>query len=101
MISTSALELGVDIGGLDCCILCGYPGSVASTWQRAGRVGRHGQESLIAMIAIQDALDQYFMRHPDAFFEKSHEAAVIDPAQYKYPEKAYPVRLFRGFSESR
>ncbi|MEW6214710.1 MAG: DEAD/DEAH box helicase [Nitrospirota bacterium] len=79
VISTSALELGVDIGGLDCCILCGYPGSVASTWQRAGRVGRHGQESMIAMIAIQDALDQYFMRHPEAFFEKSHEAAVIDP----------------------
>ena len=78
VISTSALELGVDIGGLDCCILCGYPGSVASTWQRAGRVGRHGQESIIAMIAIQDALDQYFMRHPEAFFEKSHEAAVID-----------------------
>ena len=48
VISTSALELGVDIGGLDCCILCGYPGSVASTWQRAGRVGRHGQESMIA-----------------------------------------------------
>jgi DEAD/DEAH box helicase domain-containing protein len=79
VISTSALELGVDIGGLDCCILCGYPGSVANTWQRAGRVGRHGQESMIAMIAIQDALDQFFMRHPGTFFEKSHEAAVIDP----------------------
>ena len=79
VISTSALELGVDIGGLDCCILCGYPGSVASTWQRAGRVGRHGQESLVSMIAIPDALDQYYMRHPEAFFAKSHEAAVIDP----------------------
>src|SRR3990170_6760474 len=79
VISTSALELGVDIGGLDCCILCGYPGSVASTWQRAGRVGRHGQESIVVMIAIPDALDQYYIRHPDAFFEKSHEAAVIDP----------------------
>lgn len=79
VISTSALELGVDIGGLDCCILCGYPGSISSTWQRAGRVGRHGQESMIAMIAIPDALDQYFMHHPEAFFEKSHETAVIDP----------------------
>lgn len=79
VISTSALELGVDIGGLDCCILCGYPGSVASTWQRAGRVGRHGEESMVVMIAIPDALDQYYMRHPDEFFEKSHEAAVIDP----------------------
>ena len=90
VISTSALELGVDIGGLDCCILCGYPGSVASTWQRAGRVGRHGQESLIAMIAIQDALDQYFMRHPDAFFEKSHEAAVIDPLNANILKKHIP-----------
>lgn len=79
VISTSALELGVDIGGLDVCILVGYPGSIASTWQRAGRVGRHGQESAIFMIALQDALDQYFMRHPDYFFERSHEAAVIDP----------------------
>jgi DEAD/DEAH box helicase domain-containing protein len=90
VISTSALELGVDIGGLDCCILCGYPGSVASTWQRAGRVGRHGQESLIAMIAIQDALDQYFMRHPEAFFEKSHEAAVVDPLNTNILKKHIP-----------
>ena len=90
VVSTSALELGVDIGGLDCCILCGYPGSVASTWQRAGRVGRHGQESLIVMVAIQDALDQYFMRHPDAFFEKSHEAAVIDPFNTNILKKHIP-----------
>ncbi|HXF92641.1 MAG TPA: DEAD/DEAH box helicase [Nitrospiraceae bacterium] len=79
VISTSALELGVDIGGLDVCILVGYPGSIASTWQRIGRVGRHAQESLIFLIALRDALDQYFMRHPDAFFGKSHEAVVIDP----------------------
>ncbi len=79
VISTSALELGVDIGGLDCCILCGYPGSISSTYQRAGRVGRHGQESIVAMIAIPDALDYYYMRHPEAFFEKTHEAVVIDP----------------------
>jgi ATP-dependent helicase YprA (DUF1998 family) len=90
VISTSALELGVDIGGLDCCILCGYPGSIASTWQRAGRVGRHGQESMIAMIAIPDALDQYFMRYPEAFFEKSHEAAVIDPENRNILKKHIP-----------
>ncbi|MBI5188204.1 MAG: DEAD/DEAH box helicase, partial [Nitrospirae bacterium] len=90
VISTSALELGVDIGGLDCCILCGYPGSVASTWQRAGRVGRHGRESMIAMIAIPDALDQYFMHHPEAFFEKSHEAAVIDPENKNIIKKHIP-----------
>jgi len=80
VVSTSALELGVDIGGLDVCILAGYPGSISSTWQRAGRVGRHGQESLIFMIGLQDALDHYFIRNPDAFFGKSHEAAVIDTA---------------------
>lgn len=79
VVSTSALELGVDIGGLDACILVGYPGSISSTWQRAGRVGRHGAESVIFMTGIQDALDQYFMRHPEAFFGKTHEAAVIDP----------------------
>jgi len=90
VISTSALELGVDIGGLDCCILCGYPGSIASTWQRAGRVGRHGEESMIAMIAVQDALDQYFMRHPGTFFEKSHEAAVIDPENKKILKRHIP-----------
>ena len=90
VVSTSALELGVDIGELDVCILVGYPGSISSTWQRAGRVGRQGQESLIAMIAIQDALDQYFMRHPDAFFEKTHEAGVIDPENKNIIKKHIP-----------
>jgi DEAD/DEAH box helicase domain-containing protein len=90
VVSTSALELGVDIGGLDACILAGYPGSISSTWQRAGRVGRHGQESAIFMVAIQDALDQYFMRHPEAFFEKSHEAAIIDSANISILKKHLP-----------
>jgi len=79
VISTSALELGIDIGGLDVCILCGYPGSVSAMWQRAGRVGRGGQESLIIMIAIKDALDQYIVSHADRFFDRPHEAAVCDP----------------------
>ncbi|MEJ2697958.1 MAG: DEAD/DEAH box helicase [Candidatus Sulfobium sp.] len=78
VVSTSALELGVDIGGLDVCILCGYPGSVSGTWQRAGRAGRQGRESMIVLIAIEDALDQYFVRHHGECFEKSHEDAVID-----------------------
>ncbi|MBI4683607.1 MAG: DUF1998 domain-containing protein [Nitrospirae bacterium] len=90
VISTSALELGVDIGGLDACILVGYPGSISSTWQRAGRVGRHGQESIIAMIALEDALDHYFMRHPDAFFGKTHEAGVIDPENKNVLKKHLP-----------
>ncbi|MBI5885566.1 MAG: DEAD/DEAH box helicase [Deltaproteobacteria bacterium] len=78
VISTSALELGVDIGGLDVCILVGYPGTVASTWQRAGRAGRSGADSLIVMAAQADALDQYFMRNPEDFFKRRSEAAVID-----------------------
>lgn len=90
VVSTSALELGVDIGGLDACILVGYPGSVSSTWQRAGRVGRHGQESVIVMVGMQDALDQYIMRHPDIFFGQSHEAAVIDPDNKKILKQHLP-----------
>ena len=67
MISTSALELGIDVGGLDVCILVGYPGSQIATWQRAGRVGRTARP-LIALIAQPDALDQYLVAHPEALF---------------------------------
>ncbi len=80
VITTSALELGVDIGGLDACILVGYPGSVASTYQRAGRVGRAGRDSIILFIGLKDGLDQYFMRHPETFFEKGAEEVIIDPS---------------------
>ncbi len=79
VVSTSALELGIDIGGLDLCILCGYPGSVMSAWQRGGRVGRALRESAVALIAGEDALDQYFMRHPEDFFDRPPEPAVINP----------------------
>jgi len=79
VISTSALELGIDIGGLDVCILVGYPGTVAATWQRGGRVGRADRESLVALLAQPDALDQYFMRHPEDFFGRGFESAVVDP----------------------
>ena len=80
VISTSALELGIDIGGLDLCVLAGYPGTVMNTWQRGGRVGRGGQESAIVMIPQQDALDQYIIHHPRQFLESRYEAAVADPA---------------------
>lgn len=80
VVSTSALELGIDIGGLDVCILVGYPGSIVNTWQRAGRVGRGGRESLILLIASKDALDQYFMKYPQHFFGSAMEHAVVDPA---------------------
>jgi DEAD/DEAH box helicase domain-containing protein len=79
VVSTSALELGIDIGSLDLCILVGYPGSAMATWQRAGRVGRGGRSSAMVLIGHEDALDQYFMNHPDRFFALDPEAAVINP----------------------
>jgi len=79
VISTSALELGIDIGDLDLCILVGYPGSIMATWQRGGRVGRSLRKSAIILIAQEDALDQYFMRQPDDFFARSPESAVLNP----------------------
>ncbi len=79
VISTSALEMGIDIGGLDVCILVGYPGTMVTTWQRAGRVGRAGRDSLIVLVAQADALDQYFIKYPDQFFGRPLETAVVDP----------------------
>ena len=79
VVSTSALEMGIDIGYLDICILVGYPGTIMNTWQRGGRVGRAGQESLIILVAKPDALDQYFMKHPEDLFDRSFEAALLDP----------------------
>ncbi|TET74302.1 MAG: DEAD/DEAH box helicase [Dehalococcoidia bacterium] len=78
-VATTALELGVDIGGLDATVLTGYPGSIASTWQQAGRSGRSEESSLSFLIGLDNPLDQYLMRHPDFFFGKSHENALIDP----------------------
>ena len=79
MISTSALELGIDIGDLDLCILVGYPGSIVATWQRGGRVGRGGQDSALVIVAGEDALDQYFMRNPEDFFARPVESVTINP----------------------
>jgi DEAD/DEAH box helicase domain-containing protein len=79
VISTSALELGIDIGDIDLCLLVGYPGSVAGTWQRGGRAGRNGQDAAVVLIAGEDALDQYFMRNPEDFLQREPEAAVINP----------------------
>ncbi len=79
VVSTSALELGIDIGNLDVCILCGYPGSIMSTMQRGGRVGRKGQESVVVLIGGEDALDQYFVRNPDQFFARPPESAMLNP----------------------
>lgn len=74
---TNALELGVDIGGLDCVIISGYPGTMISTWQQAGRAGRGLAESLVVLVAFENALDQYLMKHPTFLFDKPHENAII------------------------
>jgi DEAD/DEAH box helicase domain-containing protein len=79
VLSTSALELGIDVGGLDVCVLVGYPGSRTSTWQRIGRVGREGRDALVVLIAMPDALDQYIVAHPDTLFDGAFERAVLDP----------------------
>ena len=79
VVSTSALELGIDIGGLDLCILVGYPGTVMATLQRGGRVGRSLRDSAVVLVAQEDALDQYFMRHPEDFFRRPPEPAVLNP----------------------
>ena len=77
--ATNALELGIDIGDLEATVLTGYPGTIASAWQQAGRSGRGRERSLSFLIAVNDPLDQYFMRHPDAFFGKSFENALVNP----------------------
>ncbi|HEY3023087.1 MAG TPA: DEAD/DEAH box helicase, partial [Actinomycetota bacterium] len=78
--STSALELGIDIGSLDAAILVGYPGTRASMWQQAGRAGRREDGSLAIMVAQDDPLDQYLVTHPADVFDKPAEAAVVDPS---------------------
>jgi len=77
--STNALELGIDIGSLDACILVGYPGTVASTWQQAGRAGRGEEESVVFLVGQNTPMDQYLMAHQDYLFGQTPEEAVVDP----------------------
>jgi DEAD/DEAH box helicase domain-containing protein len=79
VVSTNALELGIDIGALDVCVMAGYPGTIASTWQRAGRAGRRTGQSAAVMVASSAPIDQFVARHPSFFFDASPEHALVNP----------------------
>ncbi len=92
--ATSALELGVDIGSLDATVLVGYPGTIASTWQQAGRAGRGVRHSLSFLIGLDNPLDQYFMRHPEELFGRGHENALLDPSNIYVLQKHLPCAAY-------
>jgi DEAD/DEAH box helicase domain-containing protein len=111
--ATNALELGIDVGQLDATVLVGYPGTIASTWQQAGRAGRGKREALNILIGYDNPLDQFFMRHPEELFGRSHEHALIDPgnqyvlqghlpcAAYESPLKPQDEALFgEGYAQA-
>jgi DEAD/DEAH box helicase domain-containing protein len=110
--STNALELGIDIGGLDASLIIGYPGTIASTWQQAGRSGRKSEDALAVFIANNSPIDQFLMRNPEYFFGKSPESAVIDPynpyiltghlrcALFELPIDISELPLFGEFAQS-
>jgi DEAD/DEAH box helicase domain-containing protein len=79
VISTNALELGIDIGALDACVMAGYPGTIAATWQRAGRAGRRTGRSAAVLVASSAPLDQFVVRNPSYFFDAAPEHALINP----------------------
>ncbi len=106
VVTTNALELGVDIGALDVCVLAGYPGTIAASWQRAGRAGRRQQKALIVMIAGDNPVDQYMVHHPEFFLEASPEHARIDPNNLRiFAEHLkcaifeLPLRFDEGFGD--
>ena len=88
--ATNALELGIDVGSLDATVLVGYPGTIASLWQQAGRAGRGVREALSILIGLNGPLDQHFMRHPEDLFGRPHEHALIDPGNVHLLEMHLP-----------
>jgi DEAD/DEAH box helicase domain-containing protein len=79
VVATNALELGIDIGGLQASVLCGYPGTIASAWQQMGRVGRRDEASVAVMVANSSPLDQFLVHHPDYFFGRTPESGLVNP----------------------
>jgi DEAD/DEAH box helicase domain-containing protein len=79
VVSTNALELGIDIGRLDACVICGYPGTISSTWQQAGRAGRRRGVSGVFLVATPTALDQFIITHPEYFFGENIESGFVNP----------------------
>jgi DEAD/DEAH box helicase domain-containing protein len=107
VISTNALELGIDIGALELAILSGYPGTIASTWQQAGRAGRRQGESAVIMVGRSDPLDQFLMQNPSYFFEATPEHARINPenlsillSHLKCACFEIPMELGEGFGKA-
>lgn len=92
--ATNALELGIDIGTLDVALLVNYPGTIASSWQQAGRSGRRHEESLAVLLAGNDPVDQYLLRHPQYFFAQTPEHAVVDPDNPYVLAKHLPAAAF-------
>lgn len=111
VVSTNALELGIDIGGLDAVIIGGYPGTVISLWQQAGRAGRGAKPSLVFVVGQGDPLDQYFLRHPEELLTRPHEHAILNPenesillrqllcAASEFPLNSRDLELFKATSD--
>lgn len=92
--ATNALELGIDVGHLDATVLVGFPGTIASLWQQAGRAGRGTRDTLSILVGSDDPLNQFFMRHPSVLFEKAVEHALIDPDNPYILERHLPCAAF-------
>lgn len=79
VVSTNALELGIDVGSLEACVICGYPGTISSTWQQGGRAGRRSGTSAVFLVATSSPLDQFIISHPEYFFGENIEAGLVNP----------------------